>query len=330
MVYVGLPVWATGYAPKNSVRGTSDKLRVLVVNAEADGRVERTMDFPTQSLNRLDLRLAADGKLLVLAGDKLIRIGDDGERSAQLDIPNEEKEFEIWDVESSTTGGTLRVRLNNTHTMMVDSKTLTVVKQCRDAKDTSDEGTMTDDMELSSQVKTGLPNITYRMERQRFCEKREPLEKFDEIGFVPAVVNDEQFLAVSDRTIALRNLSGETIWTSSAPAGLMLDSSEGDQELSRSGSRAAVRLLRQVQRQEPDTMNPEDIRNGTWRRTSILKVEDSVAIWDVKTGRLVGQVSLKGKMESRFYEPNAQIALSPDGRLLAVLEEGVLTVWKID
>src|ERR1035441_3972825 len=68
MVYVGLPVWTTGYAPKNSVRGTSDKLRVLVVNAEADGRVERTMDFPTQSLNRLDLRLAADGKLLVLAG----------------------------------------------------------------------------------------------------------------------------------------------------------------------------------------------------------------------------------------------------------------------
>ena len=50
------------------------------------------------------------------------------------------------------------------------------------------------------------------------------MEKFDEIGFVPAVVNDEQFQAVSDRTIALRNLSGETIWTSSAPAGLRFGS----------------------------------------------------------------------------------------------------------
>jgi hypothetical protein len=55
-IYVGLPIWASGYAPKNAARGTGDKFRVLVVNATSGGKVEYTMDFPTKSLGRIALQ----------------------------------------------------------------------------------------------------------------------------------------------------------------------------------------------------------------------------------------------------------------------------------
>jgi hypothetical protein len=77
-------------------------------------------------------------------------------------------------------------------------------------------------------------------------------------------------------------------------------------------------------------MNPEDIRNGTWNRTRTMTVEDSVGIWDVASGCFVGEVPLLGRTENRYFEPSAQFALSPDGHLLAVLEDGVVTAWKID
>jgi hypothetical protein len=76
-VYVGLPIWASGYALKNADRGTGDKLRIVVINTKADFRVGRTMDFPTKSLARVALHLAEDGTLLVFAGDKLMRVGAD-------------------------------------------------------------------------------------------------------------------------------------------------------------------------------------------------------------------------------------------------------------
>src|ERR1039458_6931313 len=95
-VYVGLPIWASGAAPKRAARGGGDKLRVLVLNAGVKGAVERKMDFPTQSLDRLDLRLAADGALLLVANDKLMRLGADGRPTAELELPNNQKEYEPW------------------------------------------------------------------------------------------------------------------------------------------------------------------------------------------------------------------------------------------
>ena len=58
-------------------------------------------------------------------------------------------------------------------------------------------------------------------------------------GLGMSVVDDERFLAIGKETIALRILSGETLWTSRAPAGRMLD----ENRLSRDGSRVAVRLI---------------------------------------------------------------------------------------
>jgi hypothetical protein len=66
------------------------------------------MDFPTKSLDRLDLRLAADGTLLVVADDKLMRVGGDGRPTAEMALPNAQKEFEPWYLQSSTTGHTVR------------------------------------------------------------------------------------------------------------------------------------------------------------------------------------------------------------------------------
>jgi hypothetical protein len=328
-VYAGLPIWATGYAPKNAARGTGDKLRVLVINTNADFKVERTMDIPTKSLARLALHLGEDGGLLIFAGDKLMRVGADGKTTAQLDVPNEEKEYEPWDLDSSTTGRTLRIRLNKQHTLVVDAKTLKVLKQCQEANEDNDTGTMTDDLQLSSEHTAKFPDRSMGLEQEAFCETMVRLGQFGYIDFAPAVVDDERFLAISDGMIALRKISGETVWTSKAPNGRVLEMYEG-YELSRDGSRVGVRLLKKAQYHAPDTMNPEDIRNGTWNRTRTMTVEDSVGIWDVASGCFVGEVPLLGRTENRYFEPSAQFALSPDGHLLAVLEDGVVTAWKID
>jgi WD40 repeat protein len=318
-VYVGLPIWASGYAPKNPARGTGDKFRVLVVDPAANGKVVRTTDFPTKSLNRLDLRFAADGTLLVLANDKLVRVDSGGKTTSQLAVPDEEKEFEVWDVESSPTGLTLRIRLNNKNTWIVNTKTLAVEKKCQLAIEDNDEGTMTDDMELSSRVESTQPQLVYQMEQQAFCEKGKILNNFGSISFVPDVVNDNQFLAIEKGSIALRNLNGGTVWTSPVPNSLFLDTSEGLDDLSRDSSRVAFQLMRTAQYQPPETT-----------QATPKPVEDSVGVWDLATGRLVGQVPLLGHTTDRFFSPDSQIALSPDGKMLAVLEDGVLSMWKIE
>jgi len=196
-VYVGLPIWASGAAPKSAVRGAGDKLRVLVLNAGIiKGAVERTMDFPTRSLDRLDLRLAADGALLLVADDKLMRLGADGRPTAELALPNQQKEYEPWYLQSSTTGRTVRIRFNYKTSMLVDTQNLTVLKRCQESDDMNDTGGMTDDLELASQVQTTAPKVTYGLEREVFCEKRERLRQFGDITFSPSVVDDQRFLAI--------------------------------------------------------------------------------------------------------------------------------------
>ena len=129
---------------------------------------------------------------------------------------------------------------------------------------------MTDDLELASQVETTEPNLTYGLEREVFCEKRERLRQFGDITFSPSVVDDERFLAISRETIALRKLSGETLWTSRAPAGRMLD----EARLSRDGSRVAVRLLRGVLYHEPVNWDGNGSPANDIQASAIQSAED--------------------------------------------------------
>ena len=329
-VLVALPIWASGAAPNNPLRGQGDKLRLLVVNSAGEGEVQRTIDFPTTSLDRVALDVAADGTPLVFAGDALIRIGTDGNPTAKLSVPNEQKDYEAWEVATSTTGRTVRLRLNAKHVMVVDSASLKVVKQCLDDADGNDRGTFTDDLVLSSQMEAARPNLIYGLEREAFCAKRERLPQFGDITFGPTVVDDGRLLAISSDAMALRKLTGETVWTSTPPAELQLNGPEGKARLSRDGRRVAVLLMRNIKHQEPDSLNPLDQQNGTYSKVTKESVPDSIGIWEVATGKMVGHASLAGRVEDRYLTPNPQFALSQDGRLLAVVEEGALTLWRID
>jgi hypothetical protein len=329
-VFVALPIWASGAAAKNPLRGEGDKLRLLVVNGAGKGEVQRTVDFPTRSLDRVALGLAGDGAPLVFAGDTLIRIGTDGKPTAKLSVPNEQKDYEVWEVATSTTGRTVRLRLNANHVVVVDSASLKVVKQCPDDADGNDQGTFTDDLVLSSQVEADKPNLIYGLEREAFCAKRERLTQFGDINFGPTVVDDGTLLAISSDAMALRKMSGETVWTSKPPAELEFNGPEGKARLSRDGRRVAVLLMRNIKHQEPDSLNPIDQQNGTYRKVTTEPVPDSIGIWEVATGKMVGHASLAGRVEDRYLTPNPQFALSQDGALLAVVEEGSLTLWRID
>jgi hypothetical protein len=323
-IYVGLPIWTSGAAPKNALRGQGDKLRVLVLTTAATSAVPHTIDFPTRSLDRLDLRIAPDDTLLVLADDQLMRVGADGRPIAKIDVPNKQQEFEAWYVSQSNTGRTLRLRLNDKFLMLVDSRTLSVLKRCEASIALTDEGTMTDDFELDSRSE-GDPSRR-DLARQPFCGKSGPLARFTGINFVPTLVDETHFLAVEAGTIALRTLTGQTLWSAKAPPDRSLESGEGLPLVSREGNRVAVRLFKTIQVHQPDSMNPEDELKGTWNKSKNVQVDAAVAVWDLSGGQLVAQVPLP---PGKDYEPNAHFALSPNGHLLTVLKQGTLTVWRL-
>jgi hypothetical protein len=323
-IYVGLPLWTSGAAPKNALRGAGDKLRVLVLTTADTAKVQQTVDFPTRSLDRLDLRVAPDDVLMVLADDQLMRLGADGRPLAKIQVPNKQQEFQVWDVSESTTGRTLRLRLNDKFLMLVDSRTLSVLKQRQATKSLTDEGSMTDDYELETLYEGN--SLKSDLVRQPFCGKKETLAGFTGINFVPTIMDETRFLAVEAGAIALRTLTGQTLWSAKAPQDRKLENGEGQPLVSRQGNRVAVRLFKTIQVRQPDSMNIEDQRNGTWDKLKTVQTEDAIGIWDLSGGQLVGQVPLPPGTES---EPNAQFALSPNGHLLAVLKQGTLTVRRL-
>ncbi len=324
-IYVGLPIWTSGAAPKNALRGKGDKLRVLVLTTADPSAPPHTFDFPTQSLDRLDLHMAPDNTLLVLANDQLMRVGADGKPTAKVNVPNKQKEYEAWYVTESNTGRTLRLRLNDKSLMLVDPQTLSVRKQCQVSTALTDEGTMTDDIELASRITHNLSR--WYLVRQTFCGKSETLAGFMDIKFVPTIVDETRFLAVQPGTIALRTLTGQTQWSAKAPQDRTLENGEGQPLVSREGNRVAVRLFKTVQVHQPDSLNVLDQENGTWNKTKAEQLEDAIGVWDLSGGQLVAQVPVPPGTD---YEPNAEFALSPNGRLVAVLKQGTLTIWRLN
>jgi hypothetical protein len=251
-------------------------------------------------------------------------VGADGRPIAKIDVPNKQQEFEAWYVSQSSTGRTLRLRLNDKFLMLVDSQTLSVLKRCEASTALTDEGTMTDDFELDSRSE-GDPSRR-DLARQSFCGKSEPLARFTDSNFVPTLVDETHFLAVAAGTIALRTLTGQTLWSAKAPPDRSLESGEGLPLVSREGNRVAVRLFKTIQVHQPDSMNREDELTGTWNKTKSVQVDAAIAVWDLSGGQLVAQVPLP---PGKDYEPNAHFALSPNGHLLAVLKQGTLTVWRL-
>jgi hypothetical protein len=328
-VYVDLPLWGDKYAPKSSLRGgDGNKLRVLKI--DSTGKIENTMDFPTVSLNRLDLRVASDGTLLVLAGDKWMRVGADGKPDATLDVPNEEKPYEVWDVFVSASGRTMRLRENRNHALFVNADTLQIIKDCRTANDYNDEGTLTDDLELPTENVTKEPPYKQGVMKQLFCGRQERVSVFGEVTFQPVLVDDEHFVAIGPGQLELRKLTGETLWTAEPPTGLAFDTYEGHEPLSQNGKRIAVRLYGSAGYKGPTNDSPEAIRNGTWRgRIETIKIEDSIGVWDIETGRMVSQIVMPGHTEFRHYDPEAYLALSPDGKTLAIVEDTTATIWRL-
>ena len=337
-VYVGLAIWASGDAPVNAIRGTGDKLRLLVLNAEDNGRLVQKIDFPARSLDRLDLRIAGDGTLLVVANDKLMRIGSDCRPTSELPLPNVRKRFDLWYLQSSATGRTLRARLSDTRVFLVDTKTLKLLSDCHETSDRNDFGTLTDDMELDSRLETPFPKTTYGLETEVFCRKGQRLSQFGNVDFVPLAVDDSHFLAITTHSLALRKLSGETVWTRSAPLGRELEKSAEYQKLNRDGTRVAVRILRPVLYREPVRMErkppvttllrPVQFSRFGEPRTRIVMVDDTIDVRDVASGRLIARVPTQDP-EGRFFQPYSQFALGPNGRLLAVIQDGNLTLWKL-
>jgi hypothetical protein len=358
-VFVGLPIWASGAAPRSEVRGEGDKLRIVVVDA-SKAAAEAKWDFPTQSLARLDLRLAGDAVPLVFAGDKLMRVGADGKTTAELAVPNEAKEYEVWDVTSSRSGRKVRLQLNNDLRILVDARTLAVLGTCHEDADNptprrkqgelsfsragdNDNGTFTDEVELMSNTEGEFPNTTPELDREKFCQKREKMTAFGAIDFAPSIVDDDLLLAVTKGSVALRAMTGETVgkvlWTRAAPEGRQFETWENSALVSRNGDRVAIRVMRSIVYQEPVKLERGSreispllrvqLPSRGRPRTRQLEVEDRIEVLELATGRVVAEVSIQERDEDLTFKMKASYSLSPDGKLLAILQDGVVVVWKI-
>jgi len=110
----------------------------------------------------------------------------------------------------------------------------------------------------------------------------------------------------------------------------------GENQLSRDGSRVAVRLLRRVSYHQPVNWDEKRSPAKTFEQvqftrpgTREVEIEDSITVWEVATGRLVGQALVQRASEDGYFRQNSSFALSPDGRLLAVLQDGILILWRM-
>ena len=153
---------------------------------------------------------------------------------------------------------------------------------------------------------------------------------------MPSLVDDTHFLAIARDKLALRKFTGETVWSRRAPAGRSFQVEMAQDRLSRDGRRVAVRLLRAVVYQEPVNWDPSRtpgkiFQEVQFRRpgTRTVEIEDSIAVWEVASGRLLAQVPVQNLEGDRKFKLNSSFALSPDGRLLAVLQDGFLVLWKV-
>ena len=299
-----------GFGVKGPGPGVNKLLRVVALEGQ-HGAVKRQMDFPTPRLDRTAVMLAADGVALVVAGDRVQRWNGDGTVGNSIPIPPQPKiNPSLW-ARLSPSGRTLLLTTDEISFQFVRMDTLATTAECKKENDEIETiadnvaVSMAEDAEHQFELHAGTP-----------CGAMPLLWKLP-LGRSSSVhlLNDSALLEIGGRGVKRLTLGDKTVWSWSAPVDL-IPTDIGGVAISQNGERLAMEL-ELVHRLRPfgcmECKGPEYESWGV-----------SVAVLDAATGRLVAQIPLDHTKLNGLG-----LALSPDGRKLAVLNGDVLELWAL-
>lgn len=285
-------------------------LRVVTLDGE-HGSLVRQMDFPTPILDRTALFSAADGALLVVAADRVQRVNADGTMGSSIAIPPQPKINPALWIHQSPSGKTLLMTTDEKFFQFVRSDTLATVAECRTEIDEIDK--LNDSMALSM-----AENASHQFEMHAgpFCGPMPLLWSLAggrSSSSYP--LEDGSVIEIGLNQVRRLTLTDKTLWEWAAPAEMVPSDNDG-MAMSSNGKRMAVELTAYRQLRSPGCMECKGPEFQSWGA--------GIAVLDLATGKLVTRVPLDHTQLNWLG-----IALSPDGRRLAVLSRGRLEMWAI-
>jgi hypothetical protein len=312
-VYLGFSIWGE---TKLHERGEANNtFRVLSVNPVKQS-VERTFDFPTQSVNRVGVYVTANDALLVAANDRLQLLDNNGTATATYDVPPTRSKYtEFWIIDESPSGKTLLFRPGSRTFSFISTETLSPIARCKLTDYRNDYDTFNDSMMVKVYQIDYAPSN--ELVKAQLCGTSERLWYLGNQFYYPKFLDETNLLETGFApspgwNIAVQKTDGKILWTDRLTGPFAIVSYGGFLTSTRDGSRFAI------------TVNEVHGGNRVLMINSKI-VSVSVVIYDARTGEKKGQV--------KFKKPNSflgfELALSPSGDMLAILKDDRLDVWKI-
>jgi hypothetical protein len=317
---------STGFGILAQAPAPAKTLRVAVLDGK-NGALLRLKDYPTPMLNRTAVMNAADGTLLVVAMDKVLRVNADGAIEESVPLPTQpEINPGLWITESPS-GKTLLMTTDEKTFRFVRTDTLATVAECASPEDELDE--LSDDLTLSM---ADSPQ-GFGLHIGKFCAPMAPLWSLQN-GHTSDVrlIGDSDLLEVTLSQIHRITLKNKPVW-SWTPPGKAVPFPIAGIALSQSGGRVAIPLV--VYRQLPptpchDVCPIRQMSGGTPQPVCVTcpgmpnfeKMFPGIVVLDAGSGRQIAIVPLRDADSSQLA-----LALSPDGHKLAVLNKDVVELW---
>ena len=299
-----------GFAAKRAGLSAPKALRVVTLSAQ-NGAMVRQMELPTPVWDRTAVMLAADDTLLVVAGDRVQRVNNDGSIGSSIPIPPQpEINPGLW-VEQSPSGQTLMLTTDEKNFRFVRTDTLATVAACRN--DTHEVHTVTDDQAVSMGEDK---HHQFELRYGPLCGPTTLLwSAASERSNRAHLLEDASVLEVGFAQVRRLTTADKTVWNWKVPENLTAEDLDGF-SVSRNGKRVAFQLSAFRTLHSPSCMECEGPPFESWT--------EGIVVLDAKSGGLVATVPVDHGEENRMA-----FALSPDGHELAVMHDGVLELWAL-
>ena len=300
-----------GFGVKGDGPDAAKTFHVVTLDGQ-HGAVVRRMAMPTPALDRTAVLLAGDGSLLVVAGDRVQQVKNDGTIGNSIPIPPQpDINPGLW-VKQSPSGKTLLLTTDEKTFQFVRADTLATVAECRTENDEVDE--LNDNLGLSMEDTKGP---YFELHLGPFCGQMRLLWTLSS-GRSSSVhlLDDGTVLEVGSQVVRRLTSADKALWHWKAPGETVPEDKGGAAAISRNGGRMAVRLTGFRMLRSPGCMECTGPEFEDWNV--------AIVVLDLATGRQVASLPQEHNNESRLA-----FALSPNGKRLAVMRGGVLEMWAL-
>lgn len=317
---------STGFGILAQAPAPAKTLRVAVLDGKT-GAALRQMDYPTPMLDRTAVMNAADGTLLVVAMDKVLRVDAEGAAQVSAPLPPQpDINPGLW-VTESPSGKTLLLTTDEKTFRFVRSDTLATVAECQSPNDELDE--LSDDLTISMADSAQ----GFGLHIGKFCAAMTPLWSLQN-GHTSDVrlIGDSDLLEVNLSQIQRITLKDKAVWSWTPPGQAVPFAIDGI-AISKSLGRVAVPLVvyHTLPRTPCHDVCPMRQMSGSAQQPvcvvcpgmpNFQTVFTGIVVLDAANGKQIAMVPLSDADSNQLA-----LALSPNGHKLAILNKDVVELW---